>query len=322
MKQLIRNAAVFVVLTYVISILLSCGYTALFRDHKSDQSKKNWTLIRKGDTLDYAAMGSSRVFHMVDVPLLNTLTGKKGMNIGTSGSSYADNYVLLVKYLERNKVGTLILNADELCFHSSSGYTYPFKDYEYMPYFFEDTINKVYKDNVPTWKYYLYTGIPLTRYIDFNEHYELGSMFWLSAKRPPCKFDTTAGTELLYNMKYKKFTPADTLFTPKDTLNVEQLDELYFHKIIKLCKSKGMKVIVITTPLFTKGIYTLANRVKFQHYLDGLIQKEKLTYINFVDMTSLQKVRYFRDMTHTNIEGTRIYTRYLATQLKVIFKEE
>jgi hypothetical protein len=77
-----------------------------------------------------------------------------------------------------------------------------------------------------------------------------------------------------------------------------------------------MKVIVITTPLLTKGIYAPSNRVKFQSYLDGLVKKEKLSYINFVDVTSLQQVRYFRDMTHTNIEGTRIYTRYLATQLK------
>jgi hypothetical protein len=316
MKQLIRNGVVFVLITYVISIVLSWGYTAVFADHKSDQSKKNWTLIRKGDTLDYATIGSSRVFHMVDVPLLNELTGKKGMNIGTSGSSYADNYALLVKYLERNKVQTLILNADELCFHSSTGYTYPFKDYEYMPYFFEDTINKVYEDNVPSWKYYLWTTVPLSRYIEFNEHYELGSMLWLNTKRPLCKFDTTAGTELLYNMKYKKFLPSDTLPVRYDSLTIERVDEIYFHKIIALCKAKGMKVIVITTPLLTKGIYAPSNRVKFQSYLDGLVKKEKLSYINFVDVTSLQQVRYFRDMTHTNIEGTRIYTRYLATQLK------
>ncbi|MDB5258752.1 MAG: hypothetical protein JWM14_3447 [Chitinophagaceae bacterium] len=316
MKRLIINSAVFVVLAYILSTMLSWGYTALFKNYKPDQSKKNWTLVRKGDTLDYITIGSSRVFHMVDVPLLNTLTNKKGLNIGTSGSSYADNYALLVKYLERNKVQALILNADELCFHSTTGYTYPFKDYEYMPYFFEDTINQVYKDNVPKWKYYVWSGIPLSRYIEFNEHYELGSVLWLNAKKPVCKFDTTAGTELLYDMNYKKFLRTDTLPVQKDTLHIEQRDELYFHKIISLCREKGMKVILITTPLFTKGIYAPANRAKFQQYLDRLIREEKLTYINFMDVTSLQDVRYFRDMTHTNIEGTRIYTRYLARQLK------
>lgn len=309
----------FVVLAYVVSVILSMCYTALFTYHKSDQSKKNWTLMRKGDTLDYATLGSSRVFHMVDVPLLNTLIGKKGLNIATSGSSYADNYALLIKYLQRNKVNTLILNADELCFHSTTGYTYPFKDFEYMPYFFEDTINQVYKDNVPSWKYYLWTSIPLSRYIEFNEHYELGSMFWMRRNKPQSKLDTTAGTELLYDMRYKKFSDSDTAFIQNDTLVTEQRDELYFHKIIALCKAKGMNVIVITTPLFMKGIFTLSNRTKFQHYLDQEIQKEKLTYINFTDVTSIQNVRYFRDVTHTNIEGTRIYTRYLASQLKGLF---
>jgi len=316
MKQLIRNAAVFVILAYVISTVLSWGYTELFTQYKSNLSKKNWTLMRKGDTLDYITLGSSRVFHMVDVPLLNTLSGRKGMNVATAGSSYADNYALLVKYLEYNKARTLILNADEMCFHSSTAYTYPFKDYEYMPYFFEGAINKVYRDNVPAWKYYLWTGIPLSRYIEFNEHYELDSMFLLTAQRPLCKFDTTAGTELLYNMNYKNFKRKDTLFVRADTLHIEQRDELYFHKILSFCRSKGMKVILITTPIFMKGIYASPNRVAFQHYLDQQVQEEKLTYINFVDVTSLQNVRYFRDLTHTNIQGTRIYTRYLATQLK------
>jgi hypothetical protein len=162
----------------------------------------------------------------------------------------------------------------------------------------------------------MWSVIPLSRYIEFNEHYELSAALWLNTKKPACKFDTTAGTELLYNMKYKKFLRTDTQFVQKDTLHIEQRDELYFRKIISLCRSKGMKVIVITTPLFAKGIYAPSNRVKFQHYLRCLIEKEKLTYIDFVDVTSIQQVKYFRDMTHTNIEGTRIYTRYLAGALK------
>lgn len=316
MKQLFLRSFVFIFIAYFLSNVLSWGYTTLFARYKQDQSKKNWTLIRKGDTLDYAAIGSSRVFHMVDVPLLNALTGKKGMNIGTSGSSYADNYALLIKYLERNTFNTLLLNVDELCFHSSTGYTYPFKDYEYMPYFFEDSINSVYKDNVAQWKYYLWTGIPLSRYIEFNEHYELGSMLWLNAKMPLCKFDTTAGTELLYNMKYKQFLPKDTLPVVSDTLHIEPLDALYFNKIVALCKSKGIKVVLITTPLYCKGIYAPANRLKFQAYIQQLALKQKLPYINFYEVQGLQKLYYFRDMTHTNIEGTRLYTRYLAAQLK------
>jgi hypothetical protein len=315
MKRLILHTAFFIVLAYLLSMLISWAYTELFTHYKSDQSKKNWVLVRKGDALDYATIGSSRVFHMIDVPLLNTLTGKKGMNIGTSGSSYADNYALLVKYLERNTIQSLILNADELCFHSSTGYTYPFKDYEFMPYFFEDTIHAVYKDNVSQWKYYLWTSIPMSRYIEFNEHYEIGSLVWMQARKPVCKFDTTAGTELLYNMKYKKFLHTDTLPVVKDTLPIERRDEIYFHKIITLCKSKGIKVILITTPLYCKGIYAMTNRLKFQTYLTQLAKKEQLPYINFYEATALQDTRYFRDMTHTNIAGTRIYTRYLAKEL-------
>ena len=73
---------------------------------------------------------------------------------------------------------------------------------------------------------------------------------------------------------------------------------------------------MITTPLYCKGIYALQNRLKFQAYIQQLAEKEQLTYINFYAVEGLQDSRYFRDMTHTNIEGTRLYTQYLAAELK------
>lgn len=316
MKRLLLNASKFLLIAYAISIGISWVYTELFTRYKPEQTKRNWTLLRQGDTVDYATMGSSRVAHMIDVPLLNELTGKKGMNIATSGSSYADNYTLLTKYLQKNQVKTLVLNADEFCFHSTKGYHYPFADYEYMPYFFDDTINEVYKNNVARWKYYLWTVVPLSRYIEFNDRYEWSALLWINLKKPVCKFDTTAGTELLYNMRYKKFAAADTLPIVKNVLTVEKRDEFYFQKILSLCRSKGIKVILVTTPLFCKGIYAESNRTKFQVFIEALARKEKLPYINFYGVQAVQNSYYFRDMTHTNIQGTRIYTRYLASQLK------
>ena len=318
MKQLFLRSLLFVSIAYAASVCLSWLYTDLFTRYKPELTKRNWTLLRQGDSVEYATMGSSRVCHMIDVPLLSELTGKTGMNIGTSGSSYADNYALLSKYLERNKIGTLVLNADEFCFHSSISYTHPFADYEYMPYFFEDTINQIYKDNVPRWKYYLWTFVPISRYIEYNEQYELGSTLWLNSRKLVCQMDTTAGTELLFNMKYKKFLATDTLPVVKDTLNIEARDVAYFQKILSLCRAKQIKVILVTTPLYAKGIYAPANRLKFLAYLEDLAKTEKLPYINFYGAEGIQDYRYFRDMTHTNIQGSRLYTRYLATQLKGI----
>jgi len=316
MKLLALRSLLFVLIAYAISVCLSWGYTALFTRYKSNQSKRNWTLVRKGDTMDYATIGSSRVFHMIDVPLLNTLIEKKGMNIGTSGSSFSDNYALLVKYLEHNQIKSLILNVDEMGFHSSTGYHYHFADYEYMPYFFEDTIRQVFKDNVPQWKYYLWTMVPISRYIEFNEYYQIDSLILLHANKRICKLDTTAGTELLYNMRYKNFLHTDTLPVVCDTLKIEPRDEVYFNKILSLCRAKNITVILVTTPLYSKGIYAPSNRLKFQSYIEQLAKKEKLPYINFYEVKGLQNIHYFRDMTHTNIQGTRLYTRYLAAKLK------
>jgi hypothetical protein len=317
MKRLLVRSSLFLFFVYAISLVLSWTYTNLFQCYKPNHSKINWTLLRKGDNNDYAVLGSSRVYHMIDVTLLNKLTNKRGINLATSGSSYADNYALLTKYLEHNKIKTLVLNADEFCFASSLHYSYPFSDYAYMPYFFEDSIHDVYRDNVPLWKYYLWTGIPLSRYIEFNEHYELSALLWFNRRgnKVVCDFDNT-GSELLLDMKHHQFSPKDTAMTDRQTLNVDRKDESYFYKIQALCKAKSIQLILITSPIYCKGIYAVKNREKTQQYIEHLAYKERLLYVNFYGAVKLQKTYYFRDMTHTNVEGTRIYTRYLGDHLK------
>ncbi len=316
MKRFVTRSLLFLLLVYVLSIVLSWAYTVLFTDHKSDQSKKNWVLLRSGDSCDYATIGSSRVFHMINVPLLNKLTGKKGINIGNSGSSYADNYALLLKYLERNHIKTLVLNADEFCFNSTKHYTYPFKDFQYMPYFFEDSINLVYKENVPVWKYYLWSTVPLSRYIEFNEYYDLGSLAWLTVQKQICAYDTTAGTELLTNLKYRKFAAADTTGIHPEKFVVDRKDLRYFYKIINLCKSKGIEVILVTPPIYCKGMYAKESRLKIAQFIEGLAKEQKLYYVNYYEAQGFCNVLYFRDLTHTNYLGTNIFTRYLAKELK------
>jgi len=317
MKRFVTRSLLFLFLVYALSTVLSWGYTALFTDHKSDQSKKNWVLLRLGDSCDYAILGSSRVFHMINVPLLNKLTGKKGINIGNAGSSYADNYALLIKYLEKNYINTLVLNADEFSFNSSKHYTYPFKDFQYMPYFFEDSINLIYKENVPAWKYYLWSTVSLSRYIEFNEYYDLGSLAWLTTQKPVSAYDKTLGTELLTNLKYRKFKTADTTGIHPEKFVLDKKDLRYFYKIINLCKSKGIAVILVTPPIYCKGMYAKESRLKITQFIEGLAKEQKLYYVNFYKVKKLCNVLYFRDLSHTNYWGTNIYTRYLAQELKV-----
>jgi hypothetical protein len=315
MKKFITRIGLFILALYGLSLVVSILYTVLFSSCVSDWSKENWVLMRRGDTLDYATLGSSRVLHTINVPLLNTLTGKKGINIATSGSSYADNYALLHQYLKNNIVKTLVLNIDEFCLNSSKHYSYPFKDYQYMPYFFEDTMHEVYRDHLPLWKCFMYNAIPLSRYVEYNTHYNVGGLVWLNAKDEKSIYDTTSGTQLLYDLAYKKIDRKDTIGIHSKQFIVDQRDLHYFYKVIALCRVKKIKLILITPPLYTKGLYASENRKAIVSYINKMAEEEQLDYVDFDSLTQIQNILYFRDLTHTNSAGTNVYTHYLAKRL-------
>ncbi|HXD91775.1 MAG TPA: hypothetical protein VNX01_01110 [Bacteroidia bacterium] len=249
--------------------------------------------------LDYAVLGSSRVFNMVDIKSLDSTFNKKGINLGTSGSSYAENYVLLSEFLSKNNISELILNIDEFCFNSKNSYSYPFHEYEFLP--LSDKYNDVFLDYIPKWKSYLWKALPLTKYIEFNHQFVLKPNNLLDKNMGSLLLNETDENEGFGNTKFE---------TKRSQAKISEVDKKYFLKIIQLCNSKNIKVILITTP-----IYNYNHQSFFSSYIKSISQELNLRYYGFEGLMENNRI-YFNDYTHTNKLGSIQYSINLGKKLK------
>ena len=294
MRLFIKSILLFVL------ILLVVNYPVAYyiKNHFYIYSKQNWILNKTNLKLDYAVLGSSRVFYTIDIASLDKTYGKKGINIGTSGGSYGENYIILSEFISKNKISNLLLLTDEFCFNSPQSYPYPFHEYEFLNLF--NKYDSVFFDFIPKWKFYLWKTVPVAKYCEFNKQLNL-------KKLPQTSLDETMGTELITDKDCKKLT-----LDPKD--QISEIDKKYFLKIIELCTANNIKIIFINTP-----IYTFANRrinKAFKTYIDSISSSKKIPYYDFKGMLNSDDVKYFRDKNHTNSLGSIEYSINLGKKLK------
>lgn len=295
MKTFIKNSIFYFIIILMVSFPISWLISKNFHTYM----KQNWILNLEKLQLDYAVLGSSRVLNMVDIKSLDSTFNKKGINLGTSGSGYAENFIILSEFLSKNTISTLILNMDEYCFNSKNSYSHPFHEYEFLPLF--NKYNEVFEDNIPIWKFYLWKIVPLTKYIEFNDRFHLKKHFFPNQNM---------GTELI-DVKSEEYNKIENKRSQQIIL---KLDEKYFLKIIQLCAINKIKVVLITTPIFTKnGRY---DNIKFNHYIDSISSKLNLNYYDFEGLIT-NNPNNFKDQTHTNKRGSIEYSVNLGKKLKI-----
>ena len=293
MLKIVKNTIYYFLLVILLSYPISFYISANFNTY----SKQNWALKITGLKLDYAVLGSSRVYNMIDIKSLDSTFEKKGINLGTSGSGYAENYIILSEFIHKNKISTLNLNTDEFCFNSKNSYGYPFHDYEFLPLFTK--YNNIFYDNIPKWKYYLWNVIPLTKYIEFNKQFTLKAQNLI---------DENMGSALLNEVNKKEeleIKRVQTKFT--------EVDKKYFLKIIQLCKLNNIKMILITTPICNKNYEY--EKLFLSIYIKSISSKFNLKHYGFESLIEINHTN-FNNNTHTNVHGSKEYSINLGKLLK------
>ncbi|HXU25708.1 MAG TPA: hypothetical protein VN698_00645 [Bacteroidia bacterium] len=303
MNKLIKNTLYFFLLVVIISYPLSIYITSNF----STYNKQTWVLNKSGLKFDYAVLGSSRVNTMIDIHSLDTSFEKKGINIGTTGAGYAENYLVLSEFTEKNKINTLILNTDEFSFNSVKWWRHPFHDYEFLPLF--KKYNDVFYDYIPTWKFYLWKLIPLTKYLEYNERFHVKKM-------DQKKWDLTMGSQLSDSTQKQdeKVFQKNQLQILKNQEPLKELDKKYFIKILELCSTKKIKVLFITTPIYSKN--NAYRNAYFSTYLDSVSKAFNIKYYGFENLIKSDNITLFTDNNHMNRMGAIEYSINLGKELK------
>lgn len=102
-------------------------------------------------------------------------------------------------------------------------------------------------------------------------------------------------------------------FTNGKLANFSSSNMLYLHKIIELCKNRGMRLIILNTPLHVK--YKKAVPMKFKDKFYSLVDDNKIDLIEFDDL-KLTDSCFLPDGDHLSQRGATLATLYLRELMK------
>ncbi len=272
-------------------------------------------LSKKGQSYDFAVLGSSRALNNVSVPEIEYTLNVQGINLGLSGANYAENYMVLREFLNNgNKLGILYIQADIYGMDSPNAYSYPFNDYNYVFLLGDDTVADVFKDHINPLKYYMWKYIPYAKYAEFSNKY---SFYKYLKKGYICSaddWDKNSGSELLGQKKVNE----EELFKVKKvnySYKVNTSDSLYLDKIISYCIKKNIQVRLFTAPEKKAFVNQQGNRNTVYTVINAVCLKNKIPSC-YTDFNSDEINLHFRDNTHLDSTGTKIFSSFLAKKIK------
>jgi hypothetical protein len=287
-----------------------CDYLFTNIEYVNKGAKREWISTKQGEEFDYAILGSSRAEGAFDIRLIDSLTDTKGINLGVGGAGFADNYLVLSRFINKNKVKTVFLQVDMYCFDSDKGFTNSFNIPDYLPYWNDPKVKEVLHDYIDDKDYLMWSYLPFSRYLKFNKYFnpfEIGRRVMKSSAYQTQKFDLTKGTK---NPEEKEFN-IDIFYNNYSSLNIFTInpkDEKYLIKIISLCNENNIKLVTFRAPEFKLLKSKQPNRTENLNYIGDLLKKNNIQFVD--EVSSIEDdYRNFVDATHLSNQGVYLFTK-------------
>ena len=290
-------SAVFLLL-FIYSYGSFCDYF-FTQDRFLDLSeKKQWVLAQNGGSFDYAVLGSSRAYGAFDMVLLDSLTGKNGINLGSNGSGFKDNYLVLSHFLKSNTIEELYLQVDMNSLNSKESFSNEFHAFTFMPYWEDAEVKTVLKEELPFLDNLVSDVFPEWRYFYFNKYFspkEITRRYMKSSSTQDPYSELKGG---MSSSTHLNEMPKVEIASRKAPDTIDQDDSNYLQTIIQLSKQQGIEVRLFTAPMYLgdhgylkKSISSLSYP---QIYPDQAIELNK---------------SLFQDQGHLNRYGRFIFTK-------------
>lgn len=313
MRTLILKFISFSVIILVLLKFLDQYYTTYLSNHKNLCEKPNWILNHSNQSFDLAFEGNSRVYNMIDINLIEKKTGQISINLGLTGSNYAENYLVLDQFYKAgNRIKNLVIQIDLHSLNSNS-LSYPFHNFFYMHLMKDSIVSEVFKDYTSYYKYNMWKSIPFIRYMEFNNRFILYKMLkgGFECKKSD-EFDETKGSVLVSGRVFKS---ENSIYAYR---TINKTDVKYLEKIIDFASKNKINVVMYTAPIYYKCL-------PYQLNYNEIIQKARMIaanrgihYFDFSEKTNpLCKDQHnFYDDVHMNSIGVKKFSSTLLDSIK------
>jgi hypothetical protein len=317
MKSFLKKFILFISITLALSYVAYFLLNAFQSSYYKTSLKTRWAIELTDKHVDYLLLGSSRMANMIASSEFDSLLHTTSINLATSGSSYGESYVLFQQYLAHgNTAKKLVLSFDlfksrHIDFKAEASTPLIFKHFDFFPYEDVPEIKSVYNSYTSPWHMHLWKYVSFSRYAEFNYYFKVDSMlqFMINGKPQQPVFNRATGEQLIYNFTFK----GEKIALP-GAVQIGPRSEMYLLKILTLAKQHNISIVLVTAPYYKMKPF---DRSTHNVYVDFLKEKFNVRYIDFTASKEWNKYRYFSDPIHTNINGSRLYTRMLCDSLQL-----
>lgn len=273
----------------IILFILDFSYTYIYINKKGVRTKIEYIFQNKNKQFDYIFFGSSRVEFHINTPLINNETGKKSLNLGTSGQNLPETFLALKLLVSQNiEAKKYFIQIDETDLVKTNKKKFSGESY-FLPYIKNKEIKKHLKKY--DLDYINDTKIPFYRYMNYG--YKIGYrelLLKLGNKNRTKDFyiglDITLKNDTVTNRFRKKY------------------DTKLINEIALYGKENNLKLIFYTSPY-----YNVENESNFKKIL-----KENNIYI-YID--SITDAKFYKDKGHLNKYGADIFTKMIIRDFKL-----
>ena len=314
MKRFLKHITIFTVIGILllngIGYVLDQYYGKLnnqFVDHKA-----NWIFKKSGEHLDYVVLGASRAYNVIDINTIDQTTGLTGLNLGERGAGYAECFILLEHFLRENSTKMLLLSLDYPSLNSTESYSYPFKEYAFLPQFEEDSVELVFRDVVPNYKFWMYKFIKASKYMEFNSKYPFyGTLINFGYVEEYQIMEQSKGTKLINRNQRVDGFNTQKMEEITGKVQFDKLDLKYLKKIVQLCESNSIELLCYSAPLY-KDLYLARGYENINAQIGLLTEDWHLEWNDYSFIHLSQTKENFADYSHLNEKGAKIFSKQLA----------
>ncbi len=282
-----------------------------FLDYKTN--KWAWSIKQKNQKCDFAILGSSRAYRSFDMIQLSRLTNKVCINLGTNGSGYVDNYLILYLFLKNNNaINTLLLQVDIYSLNSKKSFRNAFHTHEFLPYW-QDSIVKVslnpYLDKK---ELFVWNWVPPIRYFKYNKYFSPQEVIRRVRLRNSdnSPFDKTLGGPTDNSLDERELQD-NFIITSNQKRSLADLDIEYLNKIIALCKEHNINILAFKAPELLAHQKSILNYDDLGMKIDSILRNNDILYIK--PKPSIETANNsFKDPTHLSVSGRKTFTQFFA----------
>lgn len=302
-----------VLISYGLDIFISKN---LLKSNIFEGEYEVWNDIYKGNiNADIAIYGSSRAWVHISPNIMEDSLNVSVYNLGINGQNFWIQYLRHLEYVEYNKLPKQIILVVDINSLQKRKDLYRFN--QFLPYMLW---NKNIRDFTQSYKSFTYLDyyLPLLRYSgQAKVNKEALKLALTNGSIQPYRQKGYRGIEKKWNGNLLKAK----LIKKQFELNIDTLSLDLFNQFLLECYKKNIIVTIVNAPMFVEGQTIVENREEYFNIYKNYANKYNLNYIDYSNDLICFKKKYFYNYLHLNKTGAELFSKKLAHDLKILFKE-